>query len=237
MQLQPNSPKFKRDARGATLVFEFKGPMSLLKTYGPAIGDDITLGAFGYEPEEEIVYANSIECTPEVGDDGPGTLVVVYTNVPDAGWQLLVGNQTTVEVDCVLQERPLVQHPRYCTGGANALTDTDRANIQKWRDGEVAYATLSTNAKHFADKVKKGIESYFAPAPLTRKTTRGGSMPSVSSVGTRSATAPATGAPAGYEWLKSADRGIRQAPAMGWERVEEWLGAKEIDADLYTGVI
>lgn len=239
VHLQPDYPRFRRDARGATLTLVFGGPYSALQTYGPDIGDQITLGAFGYEPSGEIVYAESVECKPlGSGEDGPGQLTVVYTNVPTAG-ALLVGNTTTIEVDYVPTEKPLITHPRYATGGTKALTDADRRAIELWRaepsDGN--YEAASANAKDFIDKLRKGIESYLVGAPLARKTTRGTSAPTVSSVGTRSATAPVSGAPSGYEWLKTADRAIRQAPAMGWERVEEWTGAREVDADLYSGVI
>lgn len=239
IKLQPTYPRFRRDAKGTTLTLLFRGPHSALKTYGPDIGDMLVLGAYDYLPEEEIVYANSVECQPDGGgDDGPGTLTVVYTNVPDAGYNL-VASQTTLEIDWSLVEKPLITHPRYITGGTNALTDDDRRKIEIWKDTPSTpnYDACSANAKHFIGKLRKGIESYGVPAPISRKTTRNTAAPTVSNCGQRVTTAPIAGAPAGYQWLKTADRGIRQAPASGWERVEEWTGAREVDEDIYTGII
>lgn len=236
-ELQPGYPRFRRDARGATLTLVFRGPIEDLRTYGPDIGDDVTLGAFDYAPSDEIIYADSVECVEDAG--GAGTLTIVYSNAPNSGGSALIANQTTIEVDYTPIERPLITHKRYVTGGTNALTDDDRRKIEVWRNepSTANYNANSTNGKHFIDKLKKGIESYIIASPVARRTTRGTSAPAVNSVGTRSATAPVTGAPTGYEWLKTGDRALRQAPASGWERVEEWTGAREVDADLYDGVI
>ncbi|WP_414664906.1 hypothetical protein [Horticoccus sp. 23ND18S-11] len=237
--LAPTYPRFKRSARGSTLTFVFRGPYVDLRTYGPDTGDSITLGAFDFEPSGELVYANSVECQPDgAGEDGAGTLTVVYTNEGDAG-VTLIANNTTVEVDWTLLERPLIQHSLYTTGGSKELTDDDRRKIQTWKDSPSTanYDACSANAKHFVGKLRKGIESYVVAAPVARLTERGTSAPTVSHCGQRSTTAPVSGAPSGYQWLQTGDRGIRQAPAAGWERVREWTGAKEIDADLYTGVI
>ncbi len=240
VQLQPTYPRFRRDARGATLTLVFRGPYATLQTYGPDIGDAITLGAFDYTPIDEIVWADSVECQPDgAGDTGPGTLTVVYSNMPGSGGESLIANLTTIEIDWTLTERPLITHSRYSTGGTDALTDDDRRKIELWKNepSEANYLALSTSAQNFVGKLRKGIESYLVATPIARKTTRGTVAPTNSNCGTRSATAPVTGAPSGYQWLKTADRGIRQAPASGWERVEEWQGAKEVDADIYTGVI
>jgi hypothetical protein len=180
-----------------------------------------------------------VECQPDgAGEDGPGTLTVVYTNVPNSG-AVLAADNTTIEVDFAAVERPLLTHPRYCTGGVKALDTAARRKVELWEADKSAanYGALTADGLDYAAKVLKGVTSYLVGAPIARKTTRSTSAPTVSSVGTRSATAPVAGAPSGYQWLKIADRAVRQAPASGWERVEEWQGAKEIDADLYTGVI
>ena len=239
IHLAPTYPRFRRTARGATLTFLFRGPYVDLRTYGPDIGNSITISTFDFEPSGEVVYANSIECQPDsAGEDGPGSLVVTYSNEADAG-NTLIANQTTVEVDWTLVEKPLIQHPRYTTGGVKVLTDDDRRKIEVWKNSPSTanYNACSDNAKDFITKLKKGIESYVVPAPVARQTQRGTSAPTVSNCGQRSTSAPVTGAPSGYQWLQTADRGIRQAPALGWERVKEWTGAKEIDEDIYTGVI
>ncbi len=239
IQLQPGFPRFRREARGATLTLQFRGPYTSLRTYGPNIGDGIVLSAFGYEPGYEVILADSVECQADgPGEDGAGTLTVTYSNLPNAG-ALLVAGSEMIEIDFSVLEKPLIQHPLFSTGGAWQLTDDDRKGIDTWRaDQSTAnYNACSTNGRRYLDKVKGGIESYVVGAPIARRTTRGASPPVVTSVGTRSPTAPVSGAPAGYEWLKTGDRAIRQAPAAGWERVEEWTGGKSVDSDLYTGII
>lgn len=239
IKLQPTYPRFRHTAKGHTITLVFRGPYVDLRTYGPNINDAVTLGAFGYEPDDTLVFANSVECQPDAaGEDGPGTLTVIYTNGPDAGYHL-AASSTMTEIDYTILEKPLAQHPIYSTGGTKALTDDDRKKIETWKNapGTANYNANTANGKHFIDKLRLGIESYIVGAPLVRKTTRNTSPPSVSSVGTRSTGSPATGSPSGYQWLKTADRSIQQAPAAGWERVEEWTGAKLWDADLYTGVI
>lgn len=239
VKLQPTYPRFRLDAKGVTLTLVFRGPHSVLKTYGPDIGDMLDVSAFGYEPAGMIVFANSVDCQPDGGgDDGPGTLTVVYTNVPDSG-ALLANITETLEVDWSLVEKPLITHPRYIAGGANELTDEDRKKIDVWRaePSTANYDACSTNAKHYIRKLRLGIESYGVPAPICRKTTGRTSAPTVSNCGQRVTSAPITGAPSGYQWLKTADRGVRSRGSNGWERVEEWTGAKTVDADLYTGVI
>lgn len=233
IKLQPTYPRFKRTAKGAVLTLVFRGPYVDLRTYGPAIGDSITLGAFDYAPSDELVYANSAECQPDgAGEDGAGTLTVVYTNEADAG-AVLTSSNITREIDWTLLEKPLIQHPRYATGGDKELTDADRKDIEAWRadPGTETYGALTDNAKDYVNKVRKGIENFVVPAPLVRKTTRGTSAPTVSACG--EIESPDGPHPSGYIWLKTADRGIRQAPASGWERVEEWTGAKSWDTDLY----
>jgi hypothetical protein len=233
IHLAPTYPRFRRSAKGATLTFVFHGPYVDLRTYGPDIGDDITLGAFDFTPSGEIVYANSIECQPDgAGEDGPGTLTVVYTNEADSGG-VLIANNTIAEIDWTLVEKPLIEHSRYTSGGVKELTDDDRRRIEVWRNtpSTANYDACSANAKDFINKLRKGIESTVVPAPLARKTTRGVAAPTVSACGKRSS--PTVPVPTGYVWLKTGDRGLRQGPGLGWERVEEWTGAEAIDNDLY----
>ncbi len=115
IHLQPTYPRFKRNARGATLTLVYRGPYETLQTYGPDIGDSIALSAWGYTPEAELIYAESVDCQPlEAGDEGPGELTIVYSN-EGGGGTVLSGEveAPTYEVDSSSLEKRLESHRRY----------------------------------------------------------------------------------------------------------------------------
>lgn len=264
IKLQPKSPKFRRTATGAQLVFQFRGPYVDLRTYGPDIGDSITLGAFGYAPDDELIYAESVECEPDgAGEDGPGTLTVIYSN-EGGGGTVLTGDveAPTFEIDASMLEKRLETHKRYNNGasspfapyGFTAGTTTfdtnsgETVSVSEFWDryknasakqrpllrGEVPPGApeLLAMLDELAKKFFSGIESYIVGAPVARKTTRSYYTPAVGSLGAIGAPA-GFGLPSGYQWLKTADRAVRQGHRGKWERVEEWTGADKWDADLY----
>lgn len=267
IKLQPTYPRFARTARGATLTLVFRGPYIDLRTYGPDIGDDIVLGAFDYAPAGEIVYADSVECQPDgAGEDGTGTLTVVYSNLPDSGGVLLHTGGSTVmeEVDWTVVEKRLETHPRYNNGafapygfasGTTSFTKNSGGNIsisEFWKSfkdateaeradlrGEIppGAVALFNMIDDIAKKYFAGQESYVTSAPVARKTTRGPAAAVASACGARTTSAPFTTAPSGYQWLKTAHRSIRQGPSSTWEEVEEHTGAKLWDPDIYGSLI
>ncbi|MBI5770852.1 MAG: hypothetical protein HZA93_23950 [Verrucomicrobia bacterium] len=263
IKLQPTYPRFKRTAKGATLTLVFRGPYVDLRTYGPDIGDSITLSAFDYAPGAELVYAESVECQPDgAGEDGPGTLTIVYSN-ETSGFVVITSGEpdsTTYEIESTTLEKRLETHPRYNGGTGpysafgmnvefqmNTTGETisvaefwDRfkgASSQGRKDlrGEIPpdAGALLELIDELAVKFFRGQESYVVCAPIARKTSRSYAMPSVGGVGNLGDPSGFTGLPSGYQWLKTGDRGVRQGRRGKWERVEEWTGAKEWDIDLY----
>lgn len=267
IKLQPTYPRFRRTAKGDTLTLVFRGPYVDLRTYGPDLGDEIVLSAFDYEPGATVLFATAVECQPDgAGEDGAGTLTVVYSNEVDGGGEVIGAGGTLViyEVDWSALEKKLETHPRYNnttfapygfsagttsytknSGGTGTIvdlwdlykraTDAERAALRG--DIDLGAAALVSMLDDLMQKHGAGVEAYLVPAPVARKTTRGPGAGSAAACGGRTTSAPFAIAPSGYQWLKTADRIIRQGPSSTWEQVEEWTGAKAWSADLYGGIL
>lgn len=233
----PDSPRRTWTAAGLRVIRVFRGPYAALVAAAPDVGDEM-VGTPG-------VYVEQGEIVPlEAGMTGPGVMTITLANESTEEGE----DQPTYECEWSLLEKDLRLHPRYLTGGANALTATDLTQLKKWEgeDDEAKRAafqftkadnttgTLSANAQHIAAKILRGQTSYVVPAPVARRTTRTYSVPATSACGQRENPPTATGAPTGYEWMKSSDRRLRQGAHGKWERIEEWTGADKIDADIYV---
>ncbi|BET67212.1 hypothetical protein ASA1KI_21300 [Opitutales bacterium ASA1] len=239
----PRSPRREKSAQGLRVVRTFNGPFTSLVASEPTVGQEME----GYEG----VPVLTVQTEPlDAGPSGPGRMVIVAGNDEAGGGGGVIGSEDiapTYEVEWTQLEKPLEQHPRYVSGGANALTDADLVDLDLWKQEttralRIAFkytsadgteVTLSSNAQHLAAKVLRGQTSYFVPAPVARETTRSYTKPSTSTMGKRVSPPLGIGAPSGYEYVNSADRAIRQGRSGTWERVREWLGAEEWDHDIY----
>lgn len=75
---------------------------------------------------------------------------------------------------------------------------------------------------------KQGFTSYtdFAPVWTKVSTYTGTVAPGVGSCGQKDTTP--SGAPSGYEWIKSGDNAERNGNQAKWQRTEEWTGFKKV---------
>lgn len=220
---QPGSPRVTNTGSGNKTTRVYRGPFSALIEAQPAVGQTVA-GSIG--------KVESVEIVPDgAGRAGPGTMTIV-----------LADDQETFEIEASTLEKPLEKHPLFTTG-AKALSEDDLDKIAAWKatnsaaERTTAFAALSANAKYFVGKLRRGQESYIVPAPIARKTSRSFEKPVTSATGKRGAPAGFPGLPAGYVWLKTADRAVKQGPRASWERVEEWTGADEWDADIYPAAV
>ena len=242
LQEQPNSPDWNfAEAEQVTCTRTFSGKYSTALSSRPEIGSAMA----GYA-NLEVVSAN-------VKKRGPfGDLTVVAATI----------GATKFEIDWVEIQKPLYQHPMFLAAGAKALTDADRIHVEWWEacpDAEVKAAfayfnnnaqfisidggevnasarsiALENNALFYAQKLAKGIDSFVVYAPVARKTAVTVERPKKAEAGFRQTPDGFTdGLPAGYMWLKTADRFARSGTHGRWERVEEWTGAESIDTDIY----
>ena len=220
IQEQPGSPKITNSGSGAKVLRTYRGPFSALVSAQPNPGQTV---------DGSIGKVETVEIQPDgAGTEGPGTMVVT-----------LADDQITYEIDAATLEKPLALHPRYITDGAKALSIDDHNKISAWQNAQSAqdlanaYTALSANAKDYVDKLRLGEEAYLVPAPIARKTTRSYVKPTTQGIGKTGAPDGFPDLPAGYQWLKTSDKGIKQGIRASWERVEEWTGADKWDTDIY----
>jgi hypothetical protein len=119
-------------------------------------------------------------------------------------------------------------------------------DVERWRDepnpelkAVFKYETLAGEkeleglALAIAQKMIKGVESYREWHTVCRITGILSSLVQVQKCGVWKTSSPFSGTPAGYKWMKTADRRLRNKRTGFWERSEEWTGYKTIDPDLY----
>ncbi len=217
---QPGSPRVVNTAQGNKTTRIYRGPFSALLNAQPNLGQTI---------DGSVGMVESVEIVPDgAGMDGPGTMTIVLAN-----------DQATYEIEASTLEKPLEKHPLYRPGGDKELSDDDLDKIAAWRtannsaERKALFTALTTNAKHFVNKLRRGQESYIVPAPIARRTTRSFQQPSPEQTGKRGTPGNFPGLPGGYVWLKTADRAVLQGIRGSWERIEEWTGADEWDTDIY----
>jgi hypothetical protein len=218
---QPGSPHYQASGIGARVTHVFGGPYAQLVLNAPTVG-----AIYGSSSSK----VESVEIVPTgAGVDGPGLMTIIVAD-----------DFVAYEVEWTTLEKALARHPLFRAGGAKELTSADLDKIEEWKNATTSsertriYGTLSANAKFFSDKLRIGEEAYLLPAPVARKTTRSYTAPSSSACGLRGAPSVFPGLPAGYEWLSTGDRAVKQGIRGNWERVQEWTGAEKWDADLYT---
>lgn len=88
--------------------------------------------------------------------------------------------------------------------------------------------------KDYFAKLDAGQESFIIPAPVARITTRTSQRPGSTQMGKIGPPGGFPELPAGYQWLGTADRALRQGSSGKWERVREWTGADKWDNQIYT---
>jgi hypothetical protein len=165
-----------------------------------------------------------------------------------------VKQETNYEIEWVDVQRPLKEHPAFSDGGPSALTKADLVELQAWEDepdvdqkalykfrpaglgfvqgGAPYYRELSDNAKLYAKGRLLGIEYYIDKAPVARKSeTYAGGPPPEADAGQKQEPDGFDHLPLGYEWIRTADRGIRRGGQTRWDRNIEWTGAKKVLID------
>lgn len=237
---QPGSPKYRFAGNRAECLRTYKGRFLDLLARRPAAGTKM--------PDTGNLTVESVEIEPIAGDgvNRVGLMTVTLSDEDQAEGDN--PEKPIYEVDWLEVERDIKTHPRYRTGAASALTNTDRAAILMWetepdyvkRAGYQflnpvtnATVTLSTNAQHLALRLLRGQTSYTTHVPVTRKVSYPLSIPQTNPCDKIQADKPFAAAPDDYEWISSADRATRTGKRGKWQRQQECIGADEIDADIY----
>lgn len=158
-------------------------------------------------------------------------------------------------------EKKIEAHPRYTKAenldGTSAVTGTDtaidaagfafvrgyfeadaeaRLAMYNPADGSGTindFGTPKTMMIELITKKLKGIDSFIIYAPVIRGVSQCNGIPASTNCGLRVAPPAAAAAPAGYEYLQTADRTAPNGPSRKFTRTIEFTGADEVDHDLY----
>jgi hypothetical protein len=233
--LRPGGARFSESDRSASYSFEYVGPTSTLAASQPATGE-----TWGDVPG----FVTRVDPIP-LGVSGHTLLTVVVEDKYGETATVGVVTEVAYELEWEPVYRPLFEHPGFNTGGSNPLTFEDLIDVGFWTDKRVykfrdengVQRTLSANAQRYARYVARNVESYRDFAPVARKTkTYAGGPPSSASAGAKTTLFSGfPNAPAGtWEWLKTADRGLRAAGQRNWTGAEELTGATKVLIDNTT---
>ncbi len=226
IQEDPRSPRYETTASGLRITRVYRGPFSSLLAAAPAPAQEMA--------DFPNARVESVSIAPDAaGMSGPGTMTIVASDD---------SQNVTLEVDWTQLERDIRVAPYY-----SLLTTSTMANLARWEqeddpdlrgnfqfkkpDGTIG--TLNGIVAGLANKLLRGQQSYIVPAPVARRTTRSYTKPITTTMGKIENPPVEIGAPAGYVWLKTADRAIRQGRNGKWERIEEWTGADWWDTEIY----
>lgn len=232
IQESPESPSLVHDESGIRWTRVFNGPFDALKAAKPSRGDQMR-GYRGF-------FVNEVAL--QKGKGGTGIMTIQLIGSPprlDFDSKFSDELQMIPELEWMEVQKPLESHPRYSDEGGSAfyLTDEDWLDIEEWKSlgtraqKTAKFSDLASNAQEFCQKLMRGNDSYVDFSPMVRLTTFHKTKPSTGRCGRRE-TPPYGLGIEGYEFLKTADRVIRQH-LRSWQRVQEWTGAHLINQDLY----
>lgn len=222
---QADSPAWQFSPEKTTCTRIYRAP------YDVALSQRPTLSATMPDLDASLAI-EGVQLTKKAG--GIGEMIVTLGTIPFAGFPGSGQPEPVYEIEWTQIQKRIEQHPKF--------SDIDRALLAKIedalserddakRDALLAEIAADEKAILLYEKKLKGVDSYLIFAPVARRTSYTRLKPNTGGCGQVGAPPGAIGAPSGYEWLKTADRCIKQG--RWWERVEEWTGAEDVDDDLY----
>ncbi len=257
--LKHGYPKETESASGYRIDLEFQGPMSILRPAKPALGTVSWEGYTGevtdsvLEPLEGCPEEGLLRVTTQQNYSGANGNIIgtaqettyeiewvpVSKNVfehPEfrrSGGSIEINDSKVMEVMAWRDETDLVQKKLF------------KYWVRDSNNNPVSLSSVLTGGQlTLAYLFLRGVEFYDVYAPVVRKTTTySGGVPDVVEAGFKDTP---TGFPrlprikrivsgsavySDYEWLKTADRGVRTNRQSRWNRVEEWTGAEKILLD------
>lgn len=242
----PESPDWDFQASKISCTRDFSGP------YAEALSNRPAYGQFMTDLNDEQLLVINVKVKRQPG--GKGRLIVILekeVKALDASQDSKIPPRYEIEWQQI--ERRIQAHPIYDVGGARELSSGDRIALQLWEtesDYELradfkftsssgSPMSLTLNAQNAAQKLLKGTDSFIEFVPVLRRTTLLRGLHTAAPCGIRllAAQLPADVlpfAPTGYQWMKNADRGTQSGKFGQHERIEEWIGSKKIDEDLYA---
>lgn len=239
----PESPEWDLTGSVNTCVRTFEGPYETLLKNPPTFGAVMSGLPAGYTVDRIKIKRHR---------STKATMVVTLTKDTSGTGTGADEGDSQYEKDWAEIQQPIESHPIYASG-TYALSEGGRVDVEHWRDEADAslrklykykdedgsIIELSTEAKHLAKKILKGITSYPVYIPVLRKTTVTRADASASTAGKRESppsgfgVVPKQADGSDWVWVKTADRSVRSGKHGKWQRMEEWSGFDSVDADLY----
>lgn len=244
-------PPSKHDRTGSSYTLTYSAPYPAAETDRPADGQtvdghagvivlSVTIDPISAETDDSLCFV-TIELGPEERGASEGTDDPQPTFT--RRWEKL--------------EKPLLTHPRYQTGGADALTNEDLAQIEAWKQEPDAslkavfkfkreglpLITLSANAQKAAAKMLRSTESWRFSYPVVTMVSLVKTRPLAKTSVNRTYDAP-PGFPSGtfpiysprgkrLKWVGCDDDATRQGRSGDWTQTVSFEGVEDVDTDLY----
>jgi hypothetical protein len=220
-QAQPTA--ITKSADGTSKTYRWRGDYAALDTFAASFTPESSYGG---------LTIRDVDLTPEEG--GLATLVVKTDNIIAAGTGNGGGDTSPVyELEWQRVDKDIRNHPYWA-----ALLESERDAIYEWEQDSnkttktAKYTALSDLQKSLAQRIAKGQTNYMVFVPVARKTSYTVSNTIVPGECGKQSTPPAScRAPAGYTYVKMADKMIRRS--SGYERCEEWVGFDAVDSILF----
>ncbi len=221
-----NSPEYVF-GEVVTMTRTYNGSAALCLSSAPMRGAAGTGVASGYKVEESKV-------TQERG--GMAKLVIKYVTdgEPPQGGQL-PADEVGLDRDKV--ERALQEHPNY-SGLSEELNTAIKTLLETAEDHSShadakALVEADATANELYLKLRKGFTHYVIYPPVYHETEYSWDPPTGLSVGGVRETPPAGALtlPTGVDWLREGDK--VSFNGTHWQVQRSWLGAPDLDADIY----
>ena len=244
---RPGFPVETLDDSTYRTTIEYVGLVSVLAPATPPIGSTWgdypgLIANYNLQPIEGTLYGIlTVVCERGFNTGGDVT--------PATGTKIV--NETIYEIDWVDVSRPLIEHPVFAPGGggSSVLTELDVIELQKREVNENTAkkaefkfdkvtlgdnaGTLTDNAKRLARGRLRGIEYWVDKAPVARQSDTWVKGPPPPRQAGQKQTPPSfPNLPTGYQWIRSADRALRDGAQSRWSSSTDWIGVKKVLIDV-----
>lgn len=234
------SPKFSFQQDKATCVRIYFGPMTSLLNVVPEVGT---------ESPDQLLAGFAVESVdgPEADADGMATMTVNYVR---EGGRYDYGDGTprpVYEVNWSVVQKDITQHKIFRTltyldfGLVESFLQAVKTDSSDWKANkdaaEIRMSNEGTNKalmNKLIYKKLRGQTSFTIYSPVVTMTTKSTFSQSATGCGFIEKPPADSGAPSGYQYMKTGDRVTKQKGALS-ERVQEWTGADYIDEEIYDG--
>jgi len=252
--LREGYPKQSDTAEGYQTILEYIGPQSTIfgviekgKAWGDYQGVVKDLQGEPITGTDPLLATLSIRMLRGLGDSAESSRTGIE-------------QETIYEIDWVDITKPFIDHPAFAKGaGRYEIGKEERLYCLQWDEMDVP--EFKVQYKYYPGRYSEwdgkteskldvltgegaiqyaigrllGIEYYVEKVPVLRKsTTYVDGVPPQNGAGSKENPSAFPEIPAGYEFIRSADRSTSTGKHNEWRRDQEWLGAKKVLVDSFA---